>query len=49
MKDIKENKYILIIRWIARIWAIIILLIALIFLAGYLYNWITIGCTANPY
>lgn len=33
----------MILRLIVRIWAIIILIIAIIFLVGYLYNWVTLG------
>jgi len=39
---------IVILRLIARIWAIIVLIIAIIFLVGYLYNWVTLG-TADPH
>jgi len=43
-----KNNLVVILRLITRIWAIIILIIAIIFLAGYLYNWVTLG-TADPH
>jgi hypothetical protein len=36
------------IRWIARIWSFPIIVYSLIMLAGYAWNWVTIG-TADPY
>jgi len=35
-------------RWVARIWSIAIIGIALLFLIGYAWNWVTTG-TADPY
>lgn len=43
-----KNNLVVILRLIARIWAIIILMIAIIFLVGYIYNWVTLK-TADPY
>ena len=43
-----KNNLVVILRLIARIWAIIILIIAIIFLVGYLYNWATLD-TADPH
>ena len=36
------------IRWIGRIWSIVIIGIALLFLIGYAWNWVTTG-KADPY
>jgi hypothetical protein len=36
------------IRWIARIWALPIMVYALLMLVGYAWNWVTIG-VADPY
>ncbi|MBN1317730.1 MAG: hypothetical protein JXA42_19760 [Anaerolineales bacterium] len=36
------------IRWIARIWATLIVAFTLLFLIGYAWNWVTTG-TADPY
>ncbi|MBU4348810.1 hypothetical protein KJ599_00630 [bacterium] len=35
-------------RWIARIWSIVIIVFALIMLIGYAVNWVKTG-TADPY
>ena len=35
-------------RWIARIWGTLIILVALLFLVGYASNWVTTG-VADPY
>ncbi len=35
-------------RWIGRIWSIVIIGIALLFLTGYAWNWVTTG-KADPY
>ena len=36
------------VRWIARIWSLPIIAYALLFLVGYMWNWITIG-VADPH
>ena len=41
----RTHKYL---RWIARIWSIVIIGIALLFFFGYAYNWVTTG-TADPH
>ena len=35
-------------RWIARVWGTLIVLIALLFLVGYVWNWVKTG-VADPY
>jgi len=35
-------------RWVARIWSLVIIGIALLFLFGYTWNWVTTG-KADPY
>jgi hypothetical protein len=44
-KDDRLTKWI---RWIARIWSAPIIIYALLLLAGYAWDWMTIG-TADPY
>jgi len=48
MKKQSTNKIEFRLRWIARIWSIVIIVFTLIMLTGYAVNWVKTG-TADPY